>query len=109
MRRPVMSVHGPCRSSKTGLIAIVGILTLALLTQLVQAISPMAGLPRAHADTVASPPTPPKSLTLPTTPVVPGASKTGYLPGSWAVESNGAFGYTIPLDVPRGRADVAPH
>ena len=48
------------------------------------------------------------SVTGGTGPLRVAGSSTGYLPGSWNVDPGGAFGYTMPLDVPAGRAGVAP-
>jgi hypothetical protein len=53
------------------------------------------------------PPTPPEMLALPPAPIVVGTS-AGYLPGSWEVTPAGRFTYSIPLDVPAGRADMQP-
>ncbi|MFJ3235710.1 RHS repeat-associated core domain-containing protein [Streptomyces sp. NPDC086787] len=36
------------------------------------------------------------------------SGETGYLPGSWKVSPSGDFTYSIPLDVPDGRAGMAP-
>src|SRR5262245_43141879 len=54
-----------------------------------------------------NPPAPPKALVLPDTPIMAGAG-VGYVTSSWGVGSSGQFSYTIPLDVPAGRAGIAP-
>jgi RHS repeat-associated protein len=54
-----------------------------------------------------SPPARRGSLALPTTPIAP-AESVGYLPASWDVKPGGQFAYTIPMDVPAGRAGVQP-
>jgi hypothetical protein len=53
------------------------------------------------------PPAMPQALTLPTSPIVPGAD-VGYLPAAWSVSPSGQFTYMIPLDVPQGRAGMQP-
>lgn len=53
------------------------------------------------------PPAMPQALTLPTSPIVPGAN-VGYLPANWSISPSGQFTYTIPLDVPQGRAGMQP-
>jgi Salmonella virulence plasmid 65kDa B protein len=53
------------------------------------------------------PPAMPQALTLPTSPIVPGAD-VGYLPAAWSVSPSGQFTYSIPLDVPQGRAGMQP-
>ena len=53
------------------------------------------------------PPTAPEPFDLPATPIVAGAP-VGYLPGSGAVTATGAYHYTIPIDVPAGRAGMQP-
>jgi len=40
--------------------------------------------------------------------VVPGQGGVGAVPGSWNVSPGGAFGYTVPIDVPPGRAGMSP-
>jgi RHS repeat-associated protein len=49
----------------------------------------------------------PGRMVLPATPIAVGAS-VGYLPGSWDVSPAGQFTYSIPLDVPAGRAGMQP-
>lgn len=49
----------------------------------------------------------PKPLVVPDVPIVAG-SPTGYLPGLWDVNSSGVFTYSMPLDVPAGRAGMQP-
>jgi RHS repeat-associated protein len=56
----------------------------------------------------ATPPVLPEPLTAPATPIV-GGSSAGYLPESWDVTPDGAFTDSIPLEVPAGRAGMAPH
>jgi len=48
-----------------------------------------------------TPPTAPRLLTLPSDPIVSGSS-VGYLPSNWDVSAQGAFVYSIPLDMPDG-------
>ncbi|MFE9139479.1 FG-GAP-like repeat-containing protein [Streptomyces sp. NPDC007355] len=61
----------------------------------------------ALADT--GPPVLPKPFSLPGGGVAASAgAKAGYLPGSGSVSPDGAFNYSIPLDVPAGRAGMAP-
>lgn len=55
----------------------------------------------------ATPPAKPETLTLPATPVIT-ATTVGYLPAKWDVTPQGQFVYTIPLDVPAGRAGMQP-
>jgi RHS repeat-associated protein len=50
----------------------------------------------------------PKPLELPAQPIVSSSGAVGYLPASWNVTPSGAFGYSIPVDVPEGRAGVQP-
>src|SRR5215510_14463062 len=50
----------------------------------------------------------PETLAVPAQPIVGTSSAVGYLPGSWSVTPTGAFTYTIPVDVPDGRAGVQP-
>jgi RHS repeat-associated protein len=103
-----MNAHACARKPPTRrLAATAAILVLALLAQGLHVVLPATWLAKATADS-AAPPTPPKPMELPGKPVVPAAPMTGYLPGSWAVKSNGAFTYTIPLDVPPGRAEMQP-
>src|SRR5687768_12195026 len=43
-------------------------------------------------------------------PIIPAAKPAvGYLPGTSAVSAAGGYEYTIPLDVPPGRAGMEPH
>jgi RHS repeat-associated protein len=56
---------------------------------------------------VTAPPAP-EPLVLPTSPVIT-ATSAGYLPASWEVTPGGQLVYTIPLDVPAGRAGMQPH
>lgn len=49
----------------------------------------------------------PAAMPLPSNPIAVGAS-VGYLPGSWDVSPTGQFAYSIPLDVPTGRAGMQP-
>src|SRR5712692_4384881 len=49
----------------------------------------------------------PGVMPLPATPIAVGAS-VGSLPGSWDVSPAGQFTYSIPLDVPTGRAGMQP-
>src|SRR5262245_41251992 len=54
-----------------------------------------------------TPPPLPAPLDLPAQPIVPGAA-VGYLPGNWNVTPTGRFTYSIPIDVPPGRAGMEP-
>src|SRR5262249_48962415 len=54
-----------------------------------------------------TPPMPPAPIALPSESIVPGTS-VGYLPASWNVKPTGQFIYSIPLDVPTGRAGMHP-
>ncbi|MFE9139395.1 SpvB/TcaC N-terminal domain-containing protein [Streptomyces sp. NPDC007355] len=54
------------------------------------------------------PPNPPNPLSAPNGGVASQGVKAGYLQGSAAVGASGAFSYSIPLDVPAGRAGMAP-
>lgn len=47
-------------------------------------------------------------LAPPGTPITGSPASVGYLPGGWEVASDGSFTYNIPLDVPPGRAGMAP-
>jgi len=62
----------------------------------------------ALADGSDAPPTPPEELELPDQPIT-SASSAGYLPESSDVTPGGAFTDSIPVDVPAGRAGMAPH
>ena len=65
----------------------------------------------APAASTVSKPSPPSGLDLPQAPIVAGAagSDLGYLPGSGSVSKTGQYTYTIPLEVPAGRAGVQPN
>lgn len=82
------------------------LLQCALVTSLVVASG--FGTLSGYAQTK---PSMPVSLKIPATPIVwgsGGASDLGYLPGSSSVSSTGAYTYTIPIEVPPGRAGMAP-
>jgi hypothetical protein len=56
-------------------------------------------------------PSMPVCAKIPLTPIVWGSGGTpdlGYLPGSGSVSSTGTYIYTIPIEVPPGRAGMAP-
>ncbi|WP_338673859.1 RHS repeat-associated core domain-containing protein [Streptomyces sp. SCSIO 30461] len=50
----------------------------------------------------------PEAMRIPGQPVTPGKDSTGYLPGEWHVTPAGEMAYSIPLDVPQGRAGMQP-
>lgn len=54
------------------------------------------------------PPAQPAAFKMPSTPLA-AATSVGYLPESWNVTPNGTFEYSIPIDVPDGRAGMQPH
>jgi len=54
-----------------------------------------------------TPPVIPAPLAAPANPIV-AATPAGYLPDAWSVTPGGAFTENIPLDVPSGRAGMAP-
>ena len=56
----------------------------------------------------APPPTLPAALQPPAVPIVTPAN-AGYLPDAWEVTPDGAFTDAVPIDVPDGRAGMAPH
>lgn len=83
--------------------AVLGCLCAALLAAL-----PQTARTAWAAD---APPVMPDRLVAPNggVPVGGPASKaTGFLPGSWNVSPAGAFTYSVPLQVPAGRAGMAP-
>ncbi|HEY1813886.1 MAG TPA: RHS repeat-associated core domain-containing protein [Kofleriaceae bacterium] len=49
------------------------------------------------------------ALSYPTNVVVPMGGQYGSLPGSGAVQSDGSYHYTLPIDVPPGRRGMQPH
>jgi RHS repeat-associated protein len=55
-----------------------------------------------------APPLPSQPVSLPGSAIVPASTTVGYLPSSWDVASSGELTYTIPVDVPRGRAGIQP-
>ncbi|MEV0568506.1 FG-GAP-like repeat-containing protein [Dactylosporangium sp. NPDC050588] len=50
----------------------------------------------------------PKPMPANDKPIVAAKGAIGYVPGSWDVAPEGAFTYSIPLDVPQGRAGMQP-
>jgi Salmonella virulence plasmid 65kDa B protein len=64
-------------------------------------------LATATADLDPGAPILPATMPLPATPISVGAS-VGALPGGWEVPATGEFTYSIPLDVPAGRANMQP-
>ena len=86
---------------RRALTAVAGAAGLALgtLTGAVPAAGVPAGGPIA--------PVMPVPLAAPANPIVPAAS-AGYLPDSWQVSPGGSFADTVALDVPAGRAGMAP-
>src|SRR4051812_2835889 len=83
---------------------------LAALMSTVLALSLVATSPtRAYAAPLpGGAPGIPAPLAVPAQPIVGAVGSVGYLPGSWNVTPAGAFDYSIPLDVPAGRAGVQP-
>ncbi|MEZ4310013.1 MAG: FG-GAP-like repeat-containing protein [Polyangiaceae bacterium] len=66
-----------------------------------------------HARLAAAAPNPPVSptpppLAWPLVPPIVESEEVGYLPGSGAVTATGDYEYTLPIDVPEGRAGMAP-
>lgn len=70
------------------------------------AVLTAGGMPAAHGDTDI--PTPKKPLQPGNGLPVAQASRVGYLPGTEGVSPSGAFTYSLPLQVPEGRAEMAP-
>jgi len=68
-----------------------------------------AMLPSAQAQVSGgNPPALPAAWGYPSTPIVAGRGDLGYLPGSQGVSSTGQLTYSIPIDVPAGRAGMQP-
>jgi RHS repeat-associated protein len=83
------------------------VVAAAVVAGLLSAIG-MASAPTAAAGVdLTQPPVFPEPLPIPGQPVVAAAS-AGYLPGSGGVGPDGSYGYRIPVDVPDGRAGMAP-
>jgi RHS repeat-associated protein len=80
------------------------VLPVVLATVLALVLTGLAEVGRLAAAAGSDPP----QLSVPSSPIRPGATGVGYLPGSWAVSPTGRFQYTLPLDVPAGRAGVQP-
>jgi len=99
------------RAIRVGLVALVGsrLSMAAVGAMLASLVLPIGPLPVGVALAAVSPDAPPLPSPLPAD---PGASAvtttTGYLPGSGGVGPDGAYHYSIPLDVPAGRAGMAP-
>ncbi|WP_436501747.1 RHS repeat-associated core domain-containing protein [Actinokineospora sp. HUAS TT18] len=91
----------PRRSTKRVLMGLLALVTMFSLVEVV----PWAGQEARAAD-LAPPGMPRGWAALPG--IVPAQGKTGVLPGSWDVTSSGSFAYSIPLDVPAGRAGMQP-
>ena len=53
-------------------------------------------------------PMPPVAYAVSGNPIVSGTGDLGYLPGSGEVSAQGAYTYTIPLEVPAGRVGMQP-
>ena len=72
---------------------------------------PSSTLPRAIASValldIPAIPMQPKPFSLPAQPIV-AASSNGYLPSGWNVTPKGEFTFALPLEVPPGRAGIAP-
>lgn len=69
---------------------------------------PQAAPPK-NLDPSAPPPLPGGKKLFPSLSPITGQDRAvGYLPGDWNVEPSGAFTYRIPLEVPDGRAGMAP-
>jgi hypothetical protein len=72
-----------------------------------------SGLPSVTPIAEAGPvtkPSMPATLRIPDTPIVSGSARVdlGYLPGSGSVSTRGQYTYTIPIEVPAGRAGMQP-
>ena len=80
---------------------------VALVSVLAGSGGPWPVLQPAYAGTADGAPAMPGRLGIPSQPILPGAS-VGYLPGSGSVTPQGGYTYTLPLEVPAGRAGMQP-
>ena len=92
------------------------VMTVALMTSLAGWSAPAGStmsfvtrqaVSRVIANGFSLVPPQPKPFTLPAQPIE-AASSDGYLPSSWSVTPKGAFSLSVPLEVPPGRAGMAP-
>jgi Salmonella virulence plasmid 65kDa B protein len=102
VRQPHLGVAGvPRRASRTFVIVLTALAMLASLA----GVLPLPGTATARA--AGSAPGMPASWgSLPA--IAAAQWATGTMPGSWNVSASGAFEYSIPIDVPAGRANMAP-
>jgi RHS repeat-associated protein len=105
VRQPQLAVAAvPRRAWRPSRAFVIVLTVLAMLASLMDFVPSLRGT-AAYASGSA-PGMPASWASLPA--IAAAQSSTGTMPGSWNVSASGAFEYSIPIDVPAGRANMAP-